>query len=57
MYNKWRMGSVFLNIIGLMLFMFAIGFEDNRLIYMAASVIVLWIAFAVTYIYLSLIHI
>ena len=53
MYNKWRMSSVFLHVIGLMLFMFAIGFEDNRLIYMAASIIVLWIAFAVTYIYFN----
>lgn len=53
MYNKWRMGSVFLNVIGLMLFMFGIGFEENRLLYMVGSVIILWLAFAVTYIYFN----
>ena len=51
MYNKWRMSSVFMNVIGLMLFMFGIGFEENRIPFMAASVIVLWIAFAITYLY------
>ena len=52
-YNKWRLATLTLNIVGLMLFLFALGGDDLMKPLMAASVAVLWAGAVVSYLYLK----
>ena len=53
LYNKWRLATLALNCLGLMLFLFALGLEDLTKPLLVVSVVVLWAGVVVSYLYLK----
>ncbi len=53
-YNMWRMTALGLDLAGLITFFFALGLEEFTIPLMAASVLMLWAAVAVSYKYVKI---